>query len=90
MATVSCDGTLTVICVLTGRSLRSALPPVLRPFTQLHAWWHIFAGYATYIHILYWYVQNFVRPASLRSAIARCSFAAPIHVILCVGHGLVN
>ncbi|XP_043215699.1 alkaline ceramidase 3-like [Amphibalanus amphitrite] len=33
--------------------LRSTLPPVLRPFTQLHAWWHIFAGYATYIHILY-------------------------------------
>jgi len=32
--------------------LRSTLPPVLRPLTQLHAWWHIFAGYASYIHIL--------------------------------------
>ncbi|XP_037090179.1 alkaline ceramidase 3-like [Pollicipes pollicipes] len=35
------------------RWLRSVLPPVLRPFTQLHAWWHVFAGYASYIHILY-------------------------------------
>ena len=23
------------------------------PFTQLHGWWHIFAGYASYIHIIY-------------------------------------
>ena len=24
----------------------------LSPFTQLHGWWHLFAGYATYLHIL--------------------------------------
>lgn len=23
------------------------------PITQLHGWWHIFAGYASYIHIIY-------------------------------------
>ncbi|XP_037075250.1 alkaline ceramidase 3-like [Pollicipes pollicipes] len=39
--------------------LRTRLPSFLRPFTQLHAWWHLFAGYASYIHILFclkiWY-----------------------------------
>ena len=24
----------------------------LAPFTQLHGWWHLLAGYATYLHIL--------------------------------------
>ena len=24
----------------------------LSPFTQLHGWWHLFAGYATYLHII--------------------------------------
>ncbi|CAG7730103.1 unnamed protein product [Allacma fusca] len=33
--------------------LRAQLPRSLRPFTQLHAWWHILAGYATYLHILF-------------------------------------
>jgi hypothetical protein len=23
-----------------------------RPFSQFHGWWHIFAGYSTYLHIL--------------------------------------
>lgn len=30
---------------------RSYLPHSLRPLLQLHAWWHILAGYATYINI---------------------------------------
>ncbi|XP_037089483.1 uncharacterized protein LOC119109835 [Pollicipes pollicipes] len=47
-----CHADLTT-CAATARWLRSVLPPVLRPFTQLHAWWHVFAGYASYIHILY-------------------------------------
>ena len=25
---------------------------VLSPLTQLHGWWHLFAGYATYLHII--------------------------------------
>merc|ERR1719245_982649 len=31
--------------------LRSYLPPPVRPLLQLHAWWHVLAGYATYINI---------------------------------------
>jgi len=31
--------------------LRSHLPQPLRPLLQLHAWWHVLAGYATYINI---------------------------------------
>ena len=23
------------------------------PFTQLHGWWHVLAGYSSYIHIIY-------------------------------------
>ncbi|CAL8095111.1 unnamed protein product [Orchesella dallaii] len=33
--------------------LRTKLPRYLGPATQLHAWWHILAGYATYLHILF-------------------------------------
>jgi len=33
--------------------IRAALPPFLRPFIQLHAWWHLLAGYATYLNILH-------------------------------------
>ncbi|OXA52326.1 alkaline ceramidase 3 [Folsomia candida] len=33
--------------------LRSQLPTSLRPLTQLHAWWHLLAGYATFIHSLF-------------------------------------
>jgi len=32
-------------------SLRSFLPSLLRPLLQFHAWWHILAGYATYLNI---------------------------------------
>lgn len=32
---------------------RSLLPTVLTPFLQLHGWWHLLAGYATYMHILF-------------------------------------
>lgn len=35
------------------RTVRSALPGVLTPITQLHAWWHFFAGYGSYVSILY-------------------------------------
>ena len=31
---------------------RAMAPAMLRPLTQFHGWWHIFAGYSTYIHIL--------------------------------------
>lgn len=33
------------------QQLRSGLPPLLAPLTQLHGWWHLFAGYATYMNI---------------------------------------
>jgi len=33
--------------------VRNSLPPLLQPLTQLHAWWHLLAGYATYLNILY-------------------------------------
>ena len=26
--------------------------PFASPLTQLHGWWHLFAGYATYLHII--------------------------------------
>lgn len=26
--------------------------PFVSPLTQLHGWWHLFAGYATYLHII--------------------------------------
>lgn len=32
-------------------AVRSSLPPFLAPITQLHGWWHLFAGYATYMNI---------------------------------------
>ncbi|KAF0289690.1 Alkaline ceramidase 3 [Amphibalanus amphitrite] len=45
--------------VLFHSRLRASLPPLLRPLTQLHAWWHLLAGYASYMHILFcmkiWY-----------------------------------
>ena len=34
------------------RSVRSRLPPPLRPLSQLHGWWHLMAGYATYMQIV--------------------------------------
>ena len=38
------------ICpTLTSLRTDSILPVPLRPFTQLHAWWHFFSGYGTYI-----------------------------------------
>lgn len=36
------------------RGLReSNMPSGLKPLTQLHGWWHVLAGYATYMHILH-------------------------------------
>ncbi|XP_039276393.1 alkaline ceramidase 3 [Nilaparvata lugens] len=32
-------------------SLRSSMSPYLSPVTQLHGWWHCFAGYATYLQV---------------------------------------
>jgi len=34
-------------------TLRNEIPGPFAPFTQLHAWWHCLAGYATYLHILF-------------------------------------
>ncbi|UXI17290.1 Aprataxin and PNK-like factor [Sarcoptes scabiei] len=31
----------------------SVILKLFGPFTQLHAWWHVFAGYGTYLHILF-------------------------------------
>ena len=31
--------------------VRSSLPTFLTPVTQLHAWWHVLAGYASYLNI---------------------------------------
>lgn len=33
--------------------LRQSLPFVLRPFTQCHAWWHVLAGYGSYVHVAF-------------------------------------
>lgn len=37
--------------------LRSHLPVIFKPLTQLHAWWHCLAGYGSYVHI-YFCVQS--------------------------------
>ena len=37
--------------------VRSILPTFLSPVMQLHGWWHIFAGYATYMHIIFCIAQ---------------------------------
>ncbi|GAB6020814.1 Alkaline ceramidase 3 [Chamberlinius hualienensis] len=34
-------------------NIRNNVAAPIRPFFQLHAWWHCFAGYATYLHILF-------------------------------------
>ena len=31
--------------------LRASLPGPARPLTQLHGWWHVCAGYATYLQV---------------------------------------
>jgi hypothetical protein len=31
---------------------RAVAPSIFRPFSQLHGWWHLLAGYSTYLHIL--------------------------------------
>jgi len=38
------------LCPLV-QGARAALPPLLAPLTQLHGWWHLLAGYATYMNI---------------------------------------
>lgn len=35
------------------RQTNTILPFILNPMTQLHAWWHVFAGYGSYLHILF-------------------------------------
>lgn len=35
------------------KHLRGGLSPNAQPFTQLHGWWHLAAGYATYMHTVY-------------------------------------
>jgi len=35
------------------QAIRAVLPPFLQPLVQLHAWWHLLAGYATYLNILH-------------------------------------
>uniref|UniRef100_A0A0A9YI20 Alkaline ceramidase n=1 Tax=Lygus hesperus TaxID=30085 RepID=A0A0A9YI20_LYGHE len=34
-------------------SLRGNIPRMLDPFTQLHGWWHVMAGYGTYLQVLF-------------------------------------
>jgi len=38
--------------------VREILPKILSPILQLHGWWHIFAGYATYMHIIFCVCQR--------------------------------
>lgn len=33
------------------KQIRASNPAALAPLTQLHGWWHLLAGYATYLHI---------------------------------------
>lgn len=35
----------------TLKSMRAYLPSLLQPLLQFHAWWHVLAGYATYLNI---------------------------------------
>ncbi|XP_025028102.1 alkaline ceramidase 3-like isoform X2 [Python bivittatus] len=35
------------------RGLRERLPPLVGVVTQFHAWWHIFTGLGSYLHILF-------------------------------------
>lgn len=44
-------------------STRKLLPSYLSPLTQLHSWWHIFVGYATYLHIIVciWHRQTYLK-----------------------------
>lgn len=39
-------------CFFPLRASRHTLPPVVGVVTQLHAWWHIFTGLGSYLHIL--------------------------------------
>lgn len=34
------------------RASRQSLPPAVGVLTQFHAWWHIFTGLGSYLHIL--------------------------------------
>jgi hypothetical protein len=34
------------------RSSTSPLPAPLKPFTQLHAWWHLFSGLGSYLLLI--------------------------------------
>lgn len=41
------------------RSLRAnVIPTFISPFTQMHGWWHILAGYGTYMHLLFCIFQR--------------------------------
>ncbi|XP_050532771.1 alkaline ceramidase 3 isoform X2 [Daktulosphaira vitifoliae] len=33
--------------------LREKIPILLRPISQMHGWWHIFAGYGVYVQVLF-------------------------------------
>ncbi|XP_044306065.1 alkaline ceramidase 3 isoform X1 [Varanus komodoensis] len=35
------------------RAIRESLPPLVSVVTQFHAWWHIFTGLGSYLHILF-------------------------------------
>ena len=42
---------------------RKFLPSYLAPLTQLHSWWHVLVGYATYMHIIVciWHRQKYLK-----------------------------
>ena len=40
-----------LFCPTVKRVRYEVSPAALRPFTQLHGWWHACAGYATYIQV---------------------------------------
>eukprot|EP00112_Aurelia_sp_Birch-Aquarium-sp1_P013768 Seg2937.2 transcript_id=Seg2937.2/GoldUCD/mRNA.D3Y31 product="Alkaline ceramidase 3" protein_id=Seg2937.2/GoldUCD/D3Y31 len=35
------------------RQARATLPGIVRPITQLHAWWHTLAGLGVYLSVIY-------------------------------------
>ncbi|XP_013916330.1 PREDICTED: alkaline ceramidase 3 [Thamnophis sirtalis] len=44
---------VTFAIVSLHRGLRERLPPLVGVVTQFHAWWHIFTGLGSYLHILF-------------------------------------
>ena len=42
-----------LVCDQLEATRQGLVPTFLSPLTQLHGWWHVLAGYATYMHIIF-------------------------------------